>query len=87
LSYVIADCLRGLASDWNEPGLFPLLEMSAEDLVQISAEQFDQYVLDNWRWRRFAYETNQWLAQEAASVNVHSAVPTFLNEESDRWGT
>jgi hypothetical protein len=64
-----------------------MLEMSAEDIVQISAEQFDQYVLDNWRWWRFANETNQWLADEAASVNFHSAIPTFRSEESDRWGT
>jgi hypothetical protein len=64
-----------------------MLEMSAEDIVQISAEQFDQYVLDNWRWRRFASETNQWLANEAPSVNFRSAIPTFPSEESDRWGT
>jgi hypothetical protein len=41
------------------------LEMSAEDIVQLSADQFDQYVLDNWNWRKFAYETNQYLATSA----------------------
>ncbi|HXM03797.1 MAG TPA: hypothetical protein VN939_14390 [Chthoniobacterales bacterium] len=64
-----------------------MLEMSAQDLVQVSAEQFDQYVLDNWRWRRFANETNQWLAHEAPSVSFLSAIPKFQSEESDRWGT
>jgi hypothetical protein len=66
-----------------------MLEMSAEDLVQLTAEEFDQYVLDNWRWRRFAFETNRWLADEAPTFNtaLHSAVPIFPSEESDRRGT
>ena len=64
-----------------------MLEMSADDFVQISAEQFDQHVLDNWRWRRFANETNQWLAQEAPTVSLRSAIPTFQSEDPDRWGT
>jgi hypothetical protein len=50
-------------SDYNR--VTAMLEMSAEDIVQLSADQFDQYVLDNWNWRKFALETNQYLAASA----------------------
>ena len=35
-----------------------MLEMSVDDAVILSAEEFSQYVLDRWIWSRFATSTN-----------------------------
>jgi hypothetical protein len=36
-----------------------MLEMSVDDTVILSAQEFNQYVLDNWEWSRLASYTNQ----------------------------
>jgi len=28
-----------------------MLEMSCEDIIEISAHEFDMYVMDNWNWK------------------------------------
>jgi hypothetical protein len=35
-----------------------MLEMSVEDEVQIMAQEFDMYVMDNWAWKPMATTTN-----------------------------
>jgi hypothetical protein len=37
-----------------------MLDMSVEEAVELSSEAFDQYVLNNWHWRR------DWLLSNAA---------------------
>ena len=36
-----------------------MLEMSVDDTVILSAQEFNQFVLDDWEWSRLASYTNQ----------------------------
>lgn len=42
-----------------------MLEMSVDDTITLEAQDFDQYVMDNWDWSRFALSTNTLYAAEA----------------------
>jgi hypothetical protein len=35
-----------------------MLEMGVEETITLEAQDFDQYVMDNWDWSRFALSTN-----------------------------
>jgi hypothetical protein len=45
-----------------------MLEMSVDDTVILDAHDFDQYVMDNWDWSRFALSTNTFYAAEAPKL-------------------
>ena len=49
-----------------------MLEMSVDETVILSSEEFSQYVLDRWTWSRFATSTNQ-------SYATGTPVPRALN--------
>jgi hypothetical protein len=42
-----------------------MLEMSVEETITLDAQDFDQYVMDNWDWSSFALSTNTFYAAEA----------------------
>jgi hypothetical protein len=35
-----------------------MLEMSVDDVIELSAHEFDNYVLDNWSWKNIALTAN-----------------------------
>jgi hypothetical protein len=39
--------------------ILAMLKMSVDDTISLSAQEFNQYVLDNWEWSRLASYTNQ----------------------------
>ena len=39
--------------------ILAMLEMSVDDTISLSAQEFNQYVLDNWELSRLASYTNQ----------------------------
>jgi hypothetical protein len=39
--------------------ILAMLEMSVDDTIMLDAQEFNQYVLDNWEWSRLASYTNQ----------------------------
>jgi hypothetical protein len=44
-----------------------MLEMSVDETITLEAHDFDQYVMDNWDWSRFALSTNTAYAAHAPS--------------------
>src|SRR5215471_11235331 len=38
--------------------ILAMLEMSVDDTIMLDAQEFNQYVLDNWEWSRLASYTN-----------------------------
>ena len=42
-----------------------MLEMSGYETITREAQDFDQYVMDNWDWSKFALSTNTFYAAEA----------------------
>ncbi len=43
-------------SDYDR--IISMLEMSVDDYIDLTANEFEQYVLDNWAWKEFALLTN-----------------------------
>ncbi len=39
--------------------IIKMLEISVDDVIELTHEQFSEYVLDNLPWRRYAKTTNQ----------------------------
>jgi hypothetical protein len=39
--------------------ILAMLKMSVDDTITLSAQEFNQYVLDNWEWSKLASYTNQ----------------------------
>ena len=35
-----------------------MLEMSADDVIELDSHEFDQYVMDNWEWKNHAVFAN-----------------------------
>lgn len=42
--------------DYNR--IIAMLEMSVDDVIELDATTFDQYVLDNWHWKGAVSSTN-----------------------------
>lgn len=42
-----------------------MLEMSVDTVIELDADSFDNYVMDNWAWRANALATNTMYAAKA----------------------
>jgi hypothetical protein len=60
-------------SDYDR--VIKMLEMSVEETVVLQAHEFEQYVMDNWAWKRHATGTNV--------AYSNKMVPSSYNETFD----
>jgi len=58
--------------------ILAMLEMSVDDIIVLDAQEFNQYVLDNWEWSRLASYTNK---SYAVGTPVPRAAKRWDDEE------